>query len=217
MATGTLNRIKEIAKADLLVLTGDLTNFGSRLEVRRVLDDCLRVNPRVLAQYGNLDLPEVNQYLEDLDINLHGQARLVNKELCLVGIGGSNITPFHTPSEFSEKELSRIGIGAFEQASEFISLSEPLHLKKIPLVLISHTPPYATKVDRLRSGRHVGSKAIRQLIEHYQPQLCICGHIHESRGEDVLGQTRIYNPGMLCQYGWVHLVLENSHISATLS
>lgn len=47
----------------------------------------------------------------------------------------------------------------------------------------------------LRSGEHVGSAVLRAFIEREQPDLVLCGHIHESRGLDVIGRTQIVNPG----------------------
>lgn len=57
-------------------------------------------------------------------------------------------------------------------------------------VLLLHTPPYQTKLDRAAlDGRlvdhapmdvHVGSIAVRRLIEARQPLLTLHGHIHES-------------------------------------
>ena len=114
MATGEARRIPGIAEADLVILNGDLTNCGGVREVKAVLDDILGLNPNVLAQFGNMDRPEVNDYLENLDLNLHGQARLAGGEVCLVGVGGSNRTPFRTPSEFSEQELLRLAEQAME-------------------------------------------------------------------------------------------------------
>jgi len=46
---------------------------------------------------------------------------------------------------------------------------------------------------------HVGSVAVRQAIEKYQPLLGIHGHIHESRGFVKIGQTLCINPGS--EYG----------------
>jgi Icc-related predicted phosphoesterase len=64
-----------------------------------------------------------------------------------------------------------------------------------PTILLSHQPPYGTKCDRVLKLRHVGSRAIRALIEDWQPDLVLCGHIHESIGSDLIGETRVINPG----------------------
>ncbi len=215
MATAEVERIPGIKEADLLILSGDLTNFGGARETKTVLDDILRSNPNVLAQFGNLDSPEVNEYLEQLDINLHGQARLVQGEVCIIGVGGSNFTPFGTPSEFPEKELAALADRAFRQGQEYIALAQPLHRRKIPLILISHVPPYNTAVDALYSGKHVGSKAIRAAIEYYQPDLCITGHIHEAKGRDTIYNTPIYNHGMLRHGGWLTITVNQSQLEIT--
>jgi len=62
-------------------------------------------------------------------------------------------------------------------------------------IFCPHSPPHGTACDRLRSGEHVGSAALRTLVEREQPHLVLCGHIHESRGEDELGRARVVNPG----------------------
>jgi uncharacterized protein len=214
MAAGSCRNIPRIGEADLIVITGDITNYGGKLDAREVLNQIMTYNPNVLAQFGNLDAPEVNDYLENLGLNLHGQARLVHGRLCFIGVGGSNPTPFHTPSEFSEDQLSEIINRAHLQAAEFISLAEPLNNCRIPTILVSHPPPAQTKVDRLLNGRHVGSTAIRRFIEKTGPDICICGHIHEGKGEDRIGATHILNPGMLKQGSWVEILFENSTLQA---
>jgi Icc-related predicted phosphoesterase len=62
-------------------------------------------------------------------------------------------------------------------------------------IFCPHAPPEDTACDRLRSGEHVGSTVIRAFVEREQPDLVLCGHIHESRGVDEIGRTRIANPG----------------------
>ncbi len=208
--------IPGIREADLVILTGDLTNFGARAEVKQVLDEVMRHNPHVLAQIGNIDHLEINDYLEQLDINLHGQSRIVGGRLCIVGVGGSNRTPFRTPTEFSEDELMTIASKAYLQGLEYISLAQPVFGHALPILLVSHTPPANTRLDRLTSGRHVGSTAVRRLIEIHQPDLCICGHIHEGKGQDSIGRTTIINPGMLRQGGWIDIHLSQSTLHAVL-
>lgn len=216
MSSGGMRNIPEVDTADLIILNGDLTNYGSRREAKKLLDEILPINMSVFALLGNLDTYEINDYLEELNLNLHGQARLFQGEVCLIGIGGSNITPFRTPTEFSEEELSAIGRQAYSQGLELKSLAESLHHSYIPVILVTHAPPHGTRLDRLRNGRHVGSRSIRLFIEKYQPELCIAGHIHEGKGVDAIGRTTIINPGMFRHGGWIDIRINKSNINATL-
>lgn len=216
MATQACEHIPGIRQADLIILTGDLTNFGSRPEVKQVLDQVKTYNPNILAQVGNIDHFEINDYLEQLNINLHGQSRIVQARLCIVGVGGSNRTPFRTPTEFSEDELMKIATSAYEQGLEKVSRAEQKLGSRIPTLLVSHVPPANTLVDRLVHGKHVGSTAIRRIIETHQPDLCITGHIHEAKGEDRIGRTTIINPGMLRKGGWIDIHLSQSTLHAVL-
>ncbi|HUU44516.1 MAG TPA: metallophosphoesterase [Acidobacteriota bacterium] len=75
-------------------------------------------------------------------------------------------------------------------------------------VFLFHTPPYQTHLDRAAlDGRvidhvpldvHVGSIAVRRMIERKQPLLTLHGHIHESvrltgRWRDRVGQTHLFS------------------------
>jgi len=70
------------------------------------------------------------------------------------------------------------------------------------LIFNFHAPPYNTKIDKaLVNGKweHVGSRAVRELIEKYQPLLGLHGHVHESSDKDKIGNTMVVNPGSLYQ------------------
>ncbi len=217
MSLGNFDKIPNISSADLLILTGDLTNYGSRPEARDILNRILEVNPHVLAQVGNLDEFAINDYLDALNMNIHGQARLFRRGVCLMGCGGSNPTPFATPTEFSEKEIGRTLEQAYFQARNFIELAEPLEHHQIPLILVSHTPPLDTALDLLPDGSHVGSSAVRSFIEQNQPPLCLTGHIHEAKGSDCIGETLILNPGMIGSGGWVEVLVDKKgNVSAAI-
>ena len=75
-------------------------------------------------------------------------------------------------------------------------------------VLLLHTPPYQTNLDRAAlDGRkvdhvpvdvHVGSIAVKRLIEDRQPLLTLHGHIHESAAitgswRDRVGRTHLFS------------------------
>lgn len=216
MTPGNLAKIDTIKDADLLIVNGDLTNYGKQGDAKAVLDQIMAVIPWLKAQVGNLDHFEINDYLESLDINLHAQATIFKGAVCLVGLGGSNPTPFKTPTEFSENELKSFARQGFSQAKELLGLAEQLHNHHIPTIFISHTPPINTSVDKIGSGVHVGSAAVREAIEQYQPDLCLCGHIHEAAGMDTIGKTPIFNPGMVSKGGYIDIHIDHSTVTATL-
>ncbi|MCI2415202.1 MAG: hypothetical protein MPF33_08205 [Candidatus Aramenus sp.] len=65
-------------------------------------------------------------------------------------------------------------------------------------ILNFHAPPYDTKLDQaFVDGKrvHVGSRAVRDLINEYRPLLGLHGHIHESWATDKVGGTVVVNPG----------------------
>ncbi len=216
MSAKMCRNIPGIHTADILLASGDLTNYGKQKDAKLILEQLLEINPNVLALIGNLDNFEINDYLQELDMNLHAQARLLQGKVCVIGAGGSNITPFGTPSEFTENELHDILMRGYSEAKEFLSLATSLKGRRIPTILVSHTPPRDTSVDVLSNGRHVGSSAVRSFIETHQPDICITGHIHEAKGEDTIGKTHIINPGMLQKGGWVDIQLIHSTLHATL-
>jgi len=205
MATDAIASIRDLPKADCILVTGDITNYGSRNDAGRVLTELKTFNPNILAVAGNLDQPEVAGYLEELQISLHGRGTFIG-DLPLVGLGGSNYTPFNTPYEFSEKELADLLDQGLAQIGG-----------KGDHILVAHSPPYGTATDRLANGRHVGSTAVLHYIEQHQPLLCLTGHIHESAGEDSIGRTRILNPGMLKDGGYIDIDFNRNGVTAVLS
>jgi L-alanine-DL-glutamate epimerase-like enolase superfamily enzyme len=50
--------------------------------------------------------------------------------------------------------------------------------------------------DRTFLMRHVGSQALRAFVDAHQPDLVICGHIHEARGIDRIAATQVVNCGL---------------------
>lgn len=179
MAVENLNRL--LAKAgqpiDAVLFAGDLTNWGSGADAKGVLSH-IKIKP-VFTLPGNLDTPAVVNILEDQTEYVHGQAAKL-KDWTVVGFGGGSLD---NPGEvlFSEKAI--------------LEGLEPLlkNCEGRKTLLLTHQPPAGTKLDRVGGQNHVGSHAIRQMVEKYQPAFQFCGHIHESWGEDKIGQTRCYN------------------------
>ncbi len=112
-----------------------------------------------------------------------------------------NPTPWNTPREAPDNKLEKM---LREKIDKF-------GIKDFSKVLFNfHCPPFGTKLDLAPKldknlkpvyvgGRpvlvHVGSKAVRKVIEEYQPLMGLHGHIHESYASDKLGNTVVVNPG----------------------
>ncbi len=203
-----MGRIPDISRADGIIVTGDLTIRGDRSEGKRVIDVVRAVNPVVYAQIGNMDRQEIDDWLSAEEINIHRRVEELSHGVGLMGIGWSTPTPFGTPSEISEEGLAR-----------WIDETHALSAAYSRLVVVVHTPPYATATDRLPSGVHVGSPAVRAFLERVQPVLCVTGHIHESRAVDRIGRTTVINPGPLSAGGYVRIDVDSRYpggVNATL-
>jgi Icc-related predicted phosphoesterase len=204
MRTERAERIPEIREADFVVINGDLTVRGGRSEALSVVDALSDLNGKLYAHIGNMDDAEVDMMFTEMGMNLDGRGVLTGEE-GMFGLGGSPPTPFDTPSEFPERELEAILRKAYE------------HVKEARVkILFSHPPPVNTLVDRLRSGEHVGSTAVRSFLEETDCSACVCGHIHEAVGTDRVGSTLVINPGMLAQGGYARIEWDGHTLSATL-
>jgi hypothetical protein len=117
-------------------------------------------------------------------IDFHRQVRTLQSKagaVTFAGLGYSNITPFDTPGEYTETEIS-------DALAPFDGIKQ--------LYLVVHFPPYDTKLDEYAPGKHAGSPALRAWVEREQPAFLFCGHIHETAGmSDSLGATQCFNVG----------------------
>jgi uncharacterized protein len=151
---------------------------------RFVIDPILRASPRV-------------QFPEKELIWIDGHP--------LVSLSYVNPTPWNSPRECKESEMAR-------RLEEGFALVPREDLRR-SLALV-HAPPYqsgldmAPKLDKslrpmMGSGGTlmvpVGSTAVRDALEKYQPLVGLHGHIHESPSHAAYGHTLAVNPGS--EYG----------------
>jgi len=192
MAFRAIERLGPVLReADCAILTGDLTHFGDPPDAFRVVDAVRAHCPNILAVTGNLDMPQVIDAFRAHGISLHGEGRRLGS-VGIFGCGGSNVTPMDTPTELEEEDIRT----TLECGHRAVA-DAPLRL------MVCHTPPYDTRLDRLMNGRPVGSPAVRAFIEAYRPHVAVVGHIHEGRGVDRLGETVVANAGALRDGGYV--------------
>lgn len=198
-------RIPELPEADGIIVTGDMTVAGGIKQVERVLLAIHEVNPHIYAQIGNMDRMEVTEWLEEKGWNIHAVVRELAPGIAIFGVGASTFTPFGTPSEFPESHFAAWLSECWKRARHW-----PQN------ILISHNPPKDTTCDILPGGMHVGSTAVREFIEENQPDICICGHIHEAKGLDRIGRTVVINPGNFGAGGYAVLRSNEGKLSVEL-
>lgn len=184
-----LNYIDKVGmiEFDLIVFPGDFTDATlpkgfTRVDIAKLIIEELNSLKRpVLALPGNQDR-EIISLLEEEEISLHGNGRIIS-DVGFYGFGGAR-TPFNTSLEPGEDEIK----AGLEKGFEKIKNAGTK-------VQVTHAPPARTKVDLLYTGAHAGSEVVRRFIEEKQPAVAITAHIHEARGTDELGKTKIINSG----------------------
>ncbi len=165
-------------EADLVIGAGDFCNMREGLTgAMSLLRDIAR--PFVMVPGNAESADELREAAHDGMVVLHGEEVEV-AGLRLFGLGyGVPVTPFGDWScDLSEAEAAGM-LAACEGAD----------------ILVTHSPPKGV-ADRTSRGESVGSASVREAIERVQPGLAVCGHIHDSWGEEgMIGETRVVNLG----------------------
>jgi len=156
---------------------------------------------RVVVCPGNDDRFPVDDLIKDHPdvINAEGKVIDIDESHEMISTGWVNPSPWKTTREEDDEKLE-------VRLEKYIS-----QLKNTESAIFNfHAPPYQTKLDEaplldenlnpvLEGGRvvmvPVGSKAVRKMIEKYQPFLGLHGHIHEASGSIKIGKTYCVNPG----------------------
>ena len=123
-------------------------------------------------------LAEAMEMLANMRV-LHGQG-LEEQGLRIFGLGyGVPLSPFGDWSVEMDEDAATLLLDRCTGAD----------------LLLTHSPPKGL-ADRTATGASVGSAAIRAAIERLQPKLVLCGHIHESWGQEGrIGDTLVVNLG----------------------
>jgi len=178
-AYDTAESILRRVAPDVLIIGGDLATAGVDREAGQALSRSRSHVPALFCVAGNLDLPGHDELFARIDISLNGRGvRLGDVGFCeAFGAPLSRLrTPYELPEVGIERRL-RAGDGEVEECRI--------------IILAPHAPPFGTHVDILHLGIHAGSSAVREVIEDRSPDVVVCGHIHQGRGEDVIGKTKI--------------------------
>lgn len=172
--------VRRAAAVEVVVCAGDLCNAHRGLA--RVVELLRGIGqPSVLVAGNNettADLAEACAGWPSAVV-LHGTgAEVLGVPFFGVG-GGIPVTPFGSWSyDFDEAQAETLLAGCPTGG-----------------ILVTHSPPTGV-LDRSRSGRSLGSTAVRAAVDRCRPKLLACGHIHGSGGrQEHVGDTLVVNAG----------------------
>lgn len=171
-----LKKLVKKEKPELIICAGDITIFSANFIY--IVHQINRFHIPTLIIHGNHE----SELEMKKACSLFKYTKFVHRKLyevdnyVFIGYGGGGFS-------IKDKEFEK-----------FIKTKER-KLKDKTLILITHGPPYGTKVDNIM-GSYSGNKSYTKFIKQYQPKLVICGHLHENEGlQDKIGKSRIINPG----------------------
>lgn len=185
-----------ISIADLVLIAGDITNFGGPVQAKGVIDKIRKCNSNILAVSGNCDSPEVGGYLAAEGINLNCN-KIEFGGVSFVGLSGS-----------LDDSKPQLGDTLEEHFTNTLCEIEKQTAGIDPLVLVTHQPASGTAVEKGRGG----SDAIYDFIERRQPILAVSGHIHEAAGKDTIGKCTLVNPGPFHEGSFAKIEIENGQV-----
>ncbi|WP_405285719.1 metallophosphoesterase [Methanobrevibacter sp.] len=183
---------------DLVLILGDITDFGPLEFVGTFIDKVAECDVDVIAIPGNCDPKGICNAINEVSFCLHNNI-IAYGDAILFGYGGSNETPFNTPGEIQDNKI-------YGDVYELLANYDYVYNADVPKVkiLVTHAPPYNTEADKMENGEHVGSSGILKSIHEFEPEINVCGHIHEAKSLSKIGTiTDVANPGMLKDNGAV--------------
>lgn len=178
-AATTVKRVE----ADIIVVCGDITNFGNVNQAKSLFMPLISLNLPLLYVPGNCDLSSFFKDPIENAINVHASCVKI-KEYSFIGVGGAPSSYLKTPLEFPDNWL----MNSLNEGFTLCTSTEKL-------IILSHAPPFNTKIDMTYMNEHIGSRSVRLFVEKTKPLAVFCGHVHEAPGIDYIKETLIVNPG----------------------
>lgn len=156
---------------------------------------------KLIIMPGNDDTFAIDEVIKGNALTIYPLGRVVkiNESHEMVSFDYVNPSPWHTPREAPEGELKKMLAEIFSKATDYEHL-----------IFLCHCPPYDSGLDMAPKLNEkmtpvysfgqplteaVGSKAVREAVEKYQPKLGLFGHIHEAYGFVKIGRSLCLNPG----------------------
>jgi Icc-related predicted phosphoesterase len=201
----TYDRIREPMQrvrdeAELLVIAGDLTNFGKPDEMRSLLNALVRVRVPIVAVLGNHDY-ESGCEEELIKMMLNEGIKVLNgTSYERDGVGFAGTKGFYggfgrgALTAFGEREVKAFVQAGLEETLKLEKALSQLQAKK--LVVVTHYSPVRDTVvgESEEIFPFLGSSRLAEVIDRFGAQVAIHGHSHHGaiEGKTTAG-VPVYN------------------------
>jgi Icc-related predicted phosphoesterase len=180
-----LARVRD--EADVLVIAGDLTNYGKPEEMHSLLNALVRLRIPIVAVLGNHDYESCQEQELMRLMTAEGIKVLDGSSYERDGVGFAGAKGFiggfgrGVLTAFGEKEVK-----SFVQASidETMKLERALSMLRTPkIVIVTHYAPIAETVngEPMEIWPYLGSSRLSEVIDRHGAVLALHGHAHHGK------------------------------------
>lgn len=180
-----LSRVRD--EADVLVIAGDLTNYGKPEEMHSLLNALVRLRIPIVAVLGNHDYESCQEQELMRLMTAEGIKVLDGSSYERDGVGFAGAKGFiggfgrGVLTAFGEKEIK-----SFVQASidETMKLERALSMLRTPkIVIVTHYAPIAETVngEPMEIWPYLGSSRLSEVIDRHGAVLALHGHAHHGK------------------------------------
>src|SRR6201998_2202390 len=193
-----LARVRD--EADVLVIAGDLTNYGTTDEMHSLLNALVRLRIPIVAVLGNHDYESGQEQELIKMMTTEGIKVLDGSSYERDGVGFAGAKGF--PGGFGRGRLTAFGekeIKAFVQAGldETLKLERALTMLRTPkIVIVTHYAPICETVggERPEIFPYLGSSRLAEVIDRHQAVLAVHGHrLHGKPDGKTIGGVPVHN------------------------
>ncbi len=173
-----IEKYSPLNEMDFIIMTGDISekkdDFGKIFSIFKGKD--------IFLVPGNHETKKQLKILEEIyKIHVVGDKPvIINEDFAIFGTNKMSIG-----SRYNERDV-------LENLIENFKAIENIKFK----VLLNHIPPHGTIIGDASPYFPMigGSQAHRVFLEHFNPDISIVGHIHESSGlEEIVNKTKVIN------------------------
>ncbi|WP_214471175.1 metallophosphoesterase [Mesorhizobium sp. dw_380] len=190
-------------EADILVLTGDLTNLGKPREAELLAEDLRNCSIPVVAVLGNHDyesgaVEDVTNILRQAHVHLLDGQAIEIEEVGFVGVKGF-IGGFGSRmlGSFGEPAIKTMVAESVNEAMRLENAMRQVRAKRTLVVL--HYAPVADTVagEPLEIFPFLGSSRLAETIDRFKVNAVVHGHAHRGCYEgQTPGGAKVYNVAM---------------------